>query len=156
MLNPESVKCDVCDPREYRRGRKERVIRGVLEDAGLTFTYNAPLGDGCVLRPDFLFEWGVVELDEYQHTSIGYTPEGDVDRMKEIYRHLGKPTVFVRYNPDTYTTDGVVLDPSPRERHQVLIRVIRMCMEINIETLMVVYLYYDGFSGEVEFKTLDV
>jgi hypothetical protein len=145
----ESGKCEVCDGpgvRKYVRCGKQRVVRHVLEQAGLEFVYDKPLG--CGLQPDFLFPGGVIlEVDEYAHTSTGYTPEADMARMRKIQECLGTPHTFIRYNPDEYVTEGVKLDPSPAERHRVLLDTVQSCLATSPSEMQVVYLFYDGYQN---------
>ena len=68
------------------------------------FVYNAPFGK-LPLRPDFQFERLVVEIDEHQHKSCGYTAEKEMERMRRITEEAGQPMVFIRFNPDSFTVD---------------------------------------------------
>ncbi len=55
-------------------------------------------------RPDFMFDLGawvvIVEVDEHQHKSNA--PECEERRMTEIFSVVGRPVVFIRFNPDDY------------------------------------------------------
>jgi hypothetical protein len=85
----------------------------------------------------------ILEVDEYAHTSTGYTPEADMARMRKIQECLGTPHTFIRYNPDEYVTEGVKLDPSPAERHRVLLDTVQSCLATSPSEMRVVYLFYD-------------
>jgi len=59
----------------------------------------------CPFRPDFLHQavQGLItETDEDQHKCRFESDE--ITRMLEITKSLGKPTLFIRFNPDRYKT----------------------------------------------------
>ena len=64
--------------------------------------------DGCSKRrPDIFLDLGdkvlIVEIDEYKHS--GYNNTCENKRIMEISQDLGhRPLVFIRFNPDGYTT----------------------------------------------------
>jgi hypothetical protein len=66
---------------------------------------------GCSKRrPDLLLDLGyqilIVEIDENQH--IDYDCSCENKRIMELSQDLGhRPIVFIRFNPDEYTNNGI-------------------------------------------------
>jgi hypothetical protein len=94
----------------------------------------------------------VIEVDENQHK--GYPAEAERARMAAIGRRLGKPTVFVRYNPDEYEP-GFVGGPRPAPetaaaREKTLVYWVKRLVWTprcrSSDALEVLYLFYDGFA----------
>ena len=68
---------------------------------------------GTKRRPDFMFDLGgwvvIVEVDEHQHKTNA--PECEQRRMTEIFATVGRPVVFIRFNPDDYVdADGTTME----------------------------------------------
>ncbi len=70
------------------------------------------IADGCSRRrPDLLLDLGthliIVEIDENQHTDYDCSCENK--RLMELSQDVGhRPIIFIRFNPDSYTTqEGV-------------------------------------------------
>lgn len=91
---------------------KEHFVRdGLIARYGdkYTMTFDKRVDGGCSLkRPDVLIDFGthvlIVEVDEHRHAS--YTCE--MKRMVTLYEDVGfRKVVFLRFNPDDYTEDGV-------------------------------------------------
>jgi hypothetical protein len=74
----------------------------------LNWVHDRRIAGGCSRRrPDLLLvletQIVIVEVDENQHSA--YRPSNENERAMEISRDLGhKPIVFIRFNPDAYTT----------------------------------------------------
>lgn len=152
LLQPETRLCPDCDPRAlqvYRRGRKERVVLHVLEAAGvLGFVHDRAASECGGERPDFRFDdpthVTVLEVDENQHRLY----ECERARMFNLCQASWKPHVFIRYNPDPFTRDGVWCDPSDSHRHKKLLEVVAACrglppIESAADLVRVTYLFYD-------------
>jgi hypothetical protein len=97
-----------------------------------------------------LFEVGdvgyvIVEVDENQHKD--YPKHQERQRMKAIQTSLGKPCVFIRYNPDSYSSlDGKRKYPRFETRYNKLKTTILREMtklESGDALLQIVYLFYD-------------
>jgi hypothetical protein len=66
---------------------------------------------------------------------------------------LGLPTIFIRYNPDSYkTASGSSGHAVPATREQTLIRWLKYLLSAKSEAIIakngylsVIYLYYDGW-----------
>jgi hypothetical protein len=147
---------------KHKRGRKENVVKRLFEREGLSFVHDTRVDDGDCLgtRPDFRFELAdrvvVTEVDEYAHNYGKYTPECETTRMKNMVHSTWLPHIFIRYNPDTYCTDGHTFDPSPRERHRVLLDTLHRCFTMDTSALRTVYLFYDGYREKDELRFSDV
>jgi hypothetical protein len=71
------------------------------------------ISGGCSKRrPDLLLDLGyqiiIIEIDENQH--IDYDCSCENKRIMELSQDLGhRPIVFIRFNPDDYEKDGVII-----------------------------------------------
>jgi hypothetical protein len=98
--------------RNYKTKESEIVNR--IKDAFPDFTWIADkrVQDGCSLRrPDLLVDLGshiiIVEVDEDQH--FDYECSCENKRIMQLSQDVGhRPIVFIRFNPDAYTSfDGM-------------------------------------------------
>ena len=123
----------------------------MLENHGYHPTTMDEMVDGGIchkLRPDFLFDVGVrmviLEVDENSHHS--YPSECELARMFDISQSLGMQTIFIRFNPDDYTIDGVKQSVPVFERWQQLRDALDWAMgnfDEEVPFLTVKYLFYD-------------
>ena len=105
-------------------------------------------------RPDFLFEsplkthFVILEIDEDQH--YGRPEECECTRMVNISQSLGLPTLFLRYNPDSYKTDKTKYDPAFSTRMKKLKFVLDKMINLNIKNItgfvMLRKLYFNGYK----------
>jgi len=102
-------------------------------------------------RPDIVYEVKthvvVLEIDEGQHK--GYCPEGEVNRMKNIYTAYGgeMPVVFVRYNPDNFRVSGNIVKIPVEKRLDIMSKWVRKAIYERPESpISIVYLYYDNYN----------
>ena len=103
-------------------------------------------------RPDFVFDCGthfiILEVDEHQHKS--YLCDCEVTRMLNIWYNICAPTIFIRFNPDEYTTNNIKNDPSHKDRMKELSSYLKYYMKAKVidelQLLSVVYLYYDNYD----------
>jgi hypothetical protein len=96
----------------------------------------------------------ILEVDEHQHAAYGITC--DLKRMGltvESLRLEGNTQriVFIRYNPDAFTVNGVTKRTSRQERHDALIALLRE-LETEpdapgVEDVRTYYLFYDTTDG---------
>ncbi len=153
--------CKYCNPNnlKYMRLAKQKEVQNMLYKNG----YDYSLTD-CIVefgkcgkeRPDFLFElpthYIVLEVDENQHTSY----KCEKARMINISQSLGMQTIFIRYNPDEYTTNKKRENPSKITRFKKLKEVLDKFLNLDTEELKkwgflsCTYLYYDGYGKNVE------
>ena len=170
ILNDKGL-CRECDPSDYfkfRKKAKEELVKQWLDCSEhndyITYDKSHPEFSECFgkkYRPDFLFDcathYVILEVDENQHKSKPY--ECDLKRMCDIAQSLGMHTIFIRYNPNSYRTNGIKYEPSDTKRKDYLMRVINYCKkEIPIEDtcyLRTTKLYFDNFS-ESNFKLEDI
>lgn len=132
--------------------RVELRVRTFLIQNGIQYkSHDAPLPI-CRYRPDFLFEtpssYLIAEVDEYQHSHKHYTRNKDEDiRMLTIAKELGKPTIFIRFNPDEYK--------SPHQydfdnRLQALKYYLNIYLNYTPSSLCEkIYLFYDGWDSNI-------
>jgi hypothetical protein len=122
-------------------------------------------------RPDFVYHLGdlviITEVDEGQHKgykSCGHTKEErmatEKRRMFGIFQsYYGVPTVFVRYNPDSFRDDnGKIVKVGDMKRQEVLISWLKKIMKEkkDFTGCNVKYLFYDGYSeGDESFQKLN-
>jgi hypothetical protein len=149
----EDDKCQACTlfPQIMRTNRlkKQRAVQGFLDANEQLRDYDfcdrpifVPETGGCSpQRPDFLWDCHthvvVLEIDEEQHKH--YDPVCEETRMINIANNLFRPTVFVRFNPDTYKGQTRHFD-----RLEELKRwIIRLRDSKPEYYLGVVYLFYD-------------
>lgn len=131
--------------------------------------FDQQIDGGCSRRrPDIFIELLthslIVEIDEQQHNDADYC-SCENKRMMQLYEDLGRrPLVFIRFNPDRYTTSNgkvkkscfdvhnaidvpVIADKNAwRKRLDVLkSRLIDYLHIIPDRALTVEHLFYDGF-----------
>ncbi len=113
-------------------------------------------------RPDIVYHCGthvvICEVDEHQHksyTSCGTTvtekKDAESRRMFEIFQQFQHPNqvipvVFIRYNPDSFSSNGKTIKVRDQIRHNVLLRWMKHCLNTKdwLYPLQVKYLFYDG------------
>ena len=91
----------------------------------------------------------VLEVDENQHRERAC--ECEQARMLNITYALGMPTIFVRYNPDSFKDSrGRKVEMTDNKRHNILIKWLKFIMDSppqNMdEYLRVLYICYDDFD----------
>jgi hypothetical protein len=79
----------------------------------LSWIHDKKIYDGCSLRrPDLFLDLGyhiiIIETDENQH--ILYNTTCDNKRLMLLSKDVNhRPIIFIRFNPDTYIKDGVII-----------------------------------------------
>lgn len=87
----------------------------------------------------------VVENDEWQHKDRLEWCE--CSRMVNISQSAGLPVVFIRYNPDPYSTEGVTHNPTPNTRRKALLAWVSHLKNTPPEYFIgLVQLFFDGFK----------
>lgn len=108
--------CNVCKTRFYKTKEMQTVRFLTKHFPKHELIHNRSVGKDCTdtntLRfPDILyicFQFDlIVEVDERKHIGVNY--KCDKKRMYEIYAMCGRPTIFIRYNPDSKNSDLNVL-----------------------------------------------
>jgi len=80
----------------------------------LTWVSDKKITDGCSKRrPDLFLDLGyqiiIIEIDENQH--LDYDCSCENKRIMELSQDVGhKPIVFIRFNPDEYYNDEIVIN----------------------------------------------
>ena len=106
-------------------------------------------------RPDFVFDAGthmvVLEVDERQHKE--YQQLCEQQRMVNISQAFGMQTLFIRYNPDGFTTHtGARSHITAPERSKLLLSWIRWALMPSFAPsttgafCTAMYLCYDNFK----------
>lgn len=145
-----------------REKTKENRIGLVFRNNNINY-YSADsiILNGCSkYRPDYivsnpLFEI-IIEVDENQHKS--YPCECENTRMINIHQDFGgKPVLFIRYNPDNYHDHLKRLVKPDISREQKLIDVVKKYIALTewSSKLSAVYLFYDGYNGQLVLTEID-
>ena len=99
--------------RNYKN--KERAVadfvKNIDDTKSLSWVNDKIIDGGCSKRrPDILVDMGshviIIEVDEHQHTDYETTCE-DVRNMQLWEDVQCRPIVFIRFNPDKYTKQGI-------------------------------------------------
>ena len=105
-------------------------------------------------RIDFIIQMsGVVfalEVDEHAHFDPDY--DCDLRRMFDVYSSLlesikGKPMVWIRYNPDKFTKDGIKQD-IPRKKRMEKILMFMTKFQSSGKPMEIVYMFYSVDENE--------
>ena len=88
----------------------------------------------------------IVEVDEHQHSM--YDASCERAREYHISDAIGRPTYFIRYNPDSYHVNGTNVKVKKTCRENRLISVLRDFLfksvtELTLSGLETIFLYYD-------------
>lgn len=113
-------------------------------------------------RPDFVIDANThmicLEVDENGH--INYKCEEN--RMKELTQALGIPTIWIRYNPDSFKRkEGDTTKWTKNKRQTLLLEWIKKCQQTppqnETEFCRILYLFYDNFQPfNASFQILDM
>ena len=103
-------------------------------------------------RVDFLLTtywgWTVLEVDERSHAQ--YSIKHECNRMEMIFgefakRHPGSRLHIIRFNPDAYKHNGMIIKPPTREAQE---QALRHALEfVPFQPLTISYLFYRRGSG---------
>lgn len=155
LLDENNI-CYFCNPENQLRylHAKELKVKEYFDAKGIPYTSHDKVINGVTgkERPDFIFFRGtyyiIVEVDEHQHTDRPC--ECEQIRMVNISQSLGKPTIFIRYNPDKYSKKigGRKMDfESYNKRMETLHRwIIKCASTVPDNYLEVVQLFFDGYD----------
>lgn len=141
--------CSCCDSNHFKRKflARQRETKDAFDVAGITYIYDRLVDSkSCPFRPDFLHSAPhglITEVDEDQH--IRRLESNETTRMLEITRALGKPTLFIRFNPDRYrTSTGEAWEIT--KRLEVLVKVVTYWQTNPLPAgnqTFVIYMFYD-------------
>jgi hypothetical protein len=119
--------------------------------------------------PDVLYDCGEhfvhLEIDENQHKSYSC----ECQRILELNQSRPKPTLLVRYNPDTFHFDGEKIKIPNKKRLATLVDVLTWAISENgkntakevysecktsvVPPILVLYMYYDEMGWKEEEQT---
>jgi hypothetical protein len=120
---------------------------GKIQDTG----YEKEMGWDCKTHKIYL------EVDEGQHKS-GYCKQGELNRMMNIYQNDGGiRIIFIRYNPDSYSIDGIKQKKSQGDREKDIIKWLKYYdnfenFKKHVDFLSVQYLFYDNKDNKTVYK----
>jgi hypothetical protein len=150
--------CSTCDPvtQQVIQHAKENRIKDVLTAAKITFVHDKMLETTqCGReRPDFQIDCGThmvyIEVDEHQHQS--YACECEQTRMINLIHVRGMPTLFIRYNPDTYTPIKGQRQVTATQREKKLVDYIKYAIQHPPKDAFanVLYLFYDTYNIQLQ------
>ena len=139
--------------------RKQRLVKSWIDSSPhvslKTYRYDAEHEHGVCgkERPDFLWDSGthkvVLEVDEDQHFSRPC--ECEQTRMVNLTGSFGMPTIWIRYNPDSFAGSGGTTTKE-RVRREQLLKILNWALS-SIDSspkspeqyCRVLYLFFDGF-----------
>lgn len=143
--------------------RPELLVGSHMKSAGIHYISTLAMDSGFgVKKPDFYIPGAdrdiIIECDENQHVSYGVRNEWD--RMRKIANSSWfreRNLCFIRFNPDSYVdATGRKVEGRDVARYIWLINVIEAVMRAEVKRRVeVVYLYYDGYRGQIEAKCLN-
>ena len=157
-----AMMCVYCDTNSTLRSKtKANHVKQVLENSfpDILFIHDRSISSiesidqKCVyrrFRPDFFYDMNshvvIVEVDEHQHSM--YDASCERAREYHISDAIGRPTYFIRYNPDSYHVNGTNVKVKKTCRETRLISVLRDFLfksvtELTLSGLETIFLYYD-------------
>lgn len=162
QVNKRGSQCATCNPSTKTRGRyKEMIVATQLRlwaDKKLIPEYTSwnktiPTVDKVAcgrVFPDFSYEFHnfvlILEVDEFQHKSSGYSKRCDLVRMQDLVNSYGNmPLFFIRYNPDRCKIAGTPTYPIAAEKHEILLNCMQNAISRKIwnDHITINYICYD-------------
>ena len=121
-------------------------------------------------RPDLPYDCGshilVIECDENQHKNYNWESctnnksleHAEEKRMYEIMIAFeGKPVIFLRYNPDSFSVKGVTNKKyTVNKRLEILKKWVEYCMKMDISEIKGLVQYKKLFYDEYEYEEKDI
>jgi hypothetical protein len=155
--------------RDYgtREAKVTEFIKKEFKDVNIT--YNKQIQGGCSdHRPDIFIDClthsVIIEVDEHQHKrGNSYSTRCEIRRLNELFTSLAdRPIVFIRFNPDSYTTksDKIIKScfeytedkglPKANKTLQSRLKKLKEEIEKNIKAIpntniITIKLFYDGY-----------
>lgn len=150
-----NILCKYCNPNKSKKTKEEKfyncIVKNKLNESEYyKFIYNKSIGFECGnYRPDFKFDCNtyfvIIEIDETQHKQ--YSEQCELIRMNNIYLANGLPTLFIRFNPDSFKKK-IKINISLSDKYKYFINELPKYLFNNYifqsETgIDIIYLYYD-------------
>jgi len=138
--------CSYCNIDRYKKTKEMKVV-DFLNKNNIKFIHNKSVGYLCGnFKPDVLIDCNthfiVVEIDEGQHKQ--YTKECEFARMSNIYLANGLPTLFIRFNPDNFSSGDARNQTKIETRlKNLLILINKYKDDKNINFIELIYMYFD-------------
>ena len=164
----QGAKCVTCRTPEWQGKIKEKAVglqllQWASDDRIPLFTFADKIipGSGLRYRVDFAYDLAShfvgVEIDEHQHSLIGYVPKCELVRMGRLAAALNKPSIWIRWNPDSFKI-GETADYVPRaervskiEREALLLLALQEALERPPAAfLTVIYICYSQPAARME------
>lgn len=146
--------CAKCAKPLWAGKKRERAVGAKLLEwsaAGFIQTFTSAdkslPGTNLHYRVDFSYDlqshYTGVECDEHEHSMRGYAPRCELVRIYRLTCALGKPAVWIRYNPDAFKI-GVKTARVPRvQRESLLLLVLQAHLQvIPTDFLTIAYICY--------------
>lgn len=160
MVKKLGQKCSYCNPNSAtakRAKKEEKAVAQLLQDHGLVFQREVHISYSCLTssakrfaRLDFVLELPrkrvVIEVDENQHKSCEYDIKCELSRMSYVMAAIAcaqnvRNTLWIRFNPNAYTVDGVTVHVRKKQRYAQLLQVLDTY--VPCRPMEVLYMYYD-------------
>ena len=165
VTSQKNHRCYYCSDKTACKRKNELSVFSTLKEKfpDYPFTWNCafPQDISCALakyRPDFTFDCGsyylIVECDEDAHRQ--YDVSCERKRMYEIVGGLGLPVVFVCYNPDSFSINGILSQCHHVTKKRHLVNTVQKYLTISLDdmfkrsTIIVHYLFYDIMQDSYE------
>jgi hypothetical protein len=177
LLNKDDLCCICCDNPFYEESKrinklKETIMVKYLRKHiyGNEILADRIIDSTCNLyRPDILYDCGthivVVECDEYQHKKYNWQScssnrsleHMEEKRMYEIMIAYGLPAIFIRWNPDEFKVNGIIIKKYNNDKRLgMLVKWVKYCFKFEvISGVMYKKLFYDEYQeDELTFKKI--
>jgi len=128
-------------PRSPTKGIEEDTVERLLIDTELAYKKQERVG-GYFVDYTIEREWGqiLLEVDENQHSSYNFHAENK--RIEAIKNAKDGTTIYlIRYNPHSYSCDGIKRKVAHETRKHTLKAILKKCMPLDEFNLL--YVYYD-------------
>jgi hypothetical protein len=159
-VQKQGLRCSYCRPESATAKwakKEEQKVTQLLQDAGLVFQAEVHIHYRCIdsdakrfARLDFVLELPhkrvILEVDERQHKDVTYEVSCDLSRMCFVMSAIAcdqnvRPTVWIRFNPNGFTVDGVGQRVSRKRKNDRLLALIQDT--VVFEGTRLIYMYYD-------------
>lgn len=148
-----------------KNNRKEVRIANLLEQNNIPFERQTTVSFNCIDETksraftDFTLYSEkcliALEIDQFQHKSTNYSVSCDLKRMLDVRAAMiaagnFQPILWIRYNPDAHSINGVTRRIPAKRREAELVKVIKSAQSGDLfnSEFGIVYMYYDMDDGK--------